>query len=126
MIELLCLPFGFAILYAFAATPLLRAAAQPPTLTRVRSSPIDGLRGVLALSVVFYHGYLTERLISGGVWRIPTSRFFAHLGPSAVAVFFMITGYLFWATMNTVDNKRIFCARPQNCPANVQQAFMAF
>ena len=96
MIDLLCLPLAFAVLYAFAATPLMRAADKPATLELVRSSPIDGLRGVLALAVVFYHGYLTEHLLRDGSWQVPTSRSFAHLGPSAVEVFFMITGYLFW------------------------------
>ncbi|HTI00257.1 MAG TPA: acyltransferase, partial [Acidisoma sp.] len=86
-------------IYALATTPVLRGADQPPTLAPQRSSSIDGLRGVLALSVVFYHGYLWQGLLRDGVWQVPASRIFAHLGPGAVAVFFMITGYLFWGKM---------------------------
>jgi peptidoglycan/LPS O-acetylase OafA/YrhL len=99
MTELMCLPVAVAVVYVLASTPLLKAADKPPTLAVARSSALDGLRGVLALAVVFYHGYLTERFLSEGVWRVPASRVFSHLGSGAVGLFFMITGYLFWGKM---------------------------
>lgn len=61
-----------------------------------RYAPLDGLRGVLAFSVFVFHLIVTYRFTATGLWEPPSSNFYALLGPLAVSLFFMITGFLFW------------------------------
>lgn len=63
------------------------------------SLPVDGLRGILASSVLFHHAYITYVFFATGQWVLPRSRFYAQLGPTAVTLFFAISGYLFWKKM---------------------------
>jgi peptidoglycan/LPS O-acetylase OafA/YrhL len=60
------------------------------------SLSLDGLRGLLASSVFFHHAYITYVFMQTGQWVLPTSNFYAQLGPTAVTLFFFISGYLFW------------------------------
>jgi peptidoglycan/LPS O-acetylase OafA/YrhL len=60
-------------------------------------SSIDGLRGVLAMSVFFYHAISTYFYFRTGDWDSPPSHFYAQMGPFAVTMFFFITGFLFWS-----------------------------
>jgi peptidoglycan/LPS O-acetylase OafA/YrhL len=64
-----------------------------------RHASIDGLRGFLALGVFVFHLVVTYRYIQTGQWRVPTSGFYALLGPVGVSLFFMITGFLFWGKL---------------------------
>jgi len=93
----------FACLIAFLALvsmPAFRAADVPSaTSTGDRLATVDGLRGFLALSVFFHHGAIYHQYIMDGSWNAPPSRVFAMLGQFGVALFFMITGFLFWARM---------------------------
>jgi peptidoglycan/LPS O-acetylase OafA/YrhL len=57
---------------------------------------IDGLRGFLALGVFLYHCVIWHYYIFTGIWRIPYSSFYLLAGHVGVALFFMITGFLFW------------------------------
>ena len=57
---------------------------------------LDGLRGFLALGVFLYHCVIWHYYIFTGVWRIPYSSFYLLTGHIGVAIFFMITGFLFW------------------------------
>jgi peptidoglycan/LPS O-acetylase OafA/YrhL len=92
--------FGaMAIILAIACTPLLQWADTPPTTVPARVRTIDGLRGFLALSVLFHHAAIYHQYLQTGTWDLPPSRFYANLGQFGVAMFFMITGYLFWAQM---------------------------
>ncbi len=52
---------------------------------------------MLAVSVFVHHAYLTREATSAGVWGVPDSAFIQLLGLGAVAIFFMITAYLFWS-----------------------------
>jgi len=61
-----------------------------------RSKPIDGLRGLLGISVFIHHTAVTWFYLHGSPWRPPPSRFMVHLGQTSVALFFMITAFLFW------------------------------
>lgn len=61
-----------------------------------RSNAIDGLRGYLALAVVFHHVAVYAHFLADGQWAAPPDRFYAWIGPAGVQVFFMITGFLFW------------------------------
>jgi peptidoglycan/LPS O-acetylase OafA/YrhL len=57
---------------------------------------IDGLRGYLALAVCIHHSVIAFYAQHGHAWQNPPSVFYTLLGQVAVAVFFMITGFLFW------------------------------
>lgn len=59
-----------------------------------RQYNIDGLRYILAAFVVFHHNGYSENLFKIGVWR-PSDNVLTYAGTFGVAVFFMITGYLF-------------------------------
>lgn len=87
------------LLLAIAATPLFRAADSPPIPTSNRIGSFDGLRGFLALSVFFHHTAVYHDYLRTAFWRSPTSRFYLLLGPAGVSMFFMITGYLFYAQL---------------------------
>jgi len=87
------------LLFLAASTPALRGADTAPNPHGVRVSSIDGLRGILALAVFFHHTAVTHQYWQSGVWTETPSRFYNLLGQVAVAVFFMITGYLFWGKL---------------------------
>jgi peptidoglycan/LPS O-acetylase OafA/YrhL len=81
-----------------------------------RFTTLDGLRGLLASSVFIHHGVITQAYMATGRWTYPEdSHFISNLGPTAVQVFFMITGLLFWdrviSTKGLIDWKRFFHAR---------------
>ena len=66
---------------------------------RGRLPTIDGLRGFLALSVFFCHVAVYRGVMRGGAWEAPAIGVASALGEAGVAMFFMITGFLFWARM---------------------------
>ena len=87
-----------------AGSPAFRYADSPPSYQPRRIVTMDGLRGFLALAVVFhhaaiYHFFLQQRELVSDGWLPPPSRFYASLGPAGVSMFFMITGYLFWSRL---------------------------
>ncbi len=86
---------GMALLFALAATPALRLA-DDPAAGAARVSTLDGLRGFLALAVVFHHAAIYRQFIADGRWVAPPSSFYVLLGQVGVSLFFMVTGYLFW------------------------------
>lgn len=61
-----------------------------------RFHSIDGLRGYLALGVVFHHVVINYQYYQSGVWELTPSSLNTFLGHGSVAFFFMITAYLFW------------------------------
>jgi peptidoglycan/LPS O-acetylase OafA/YrhL len=95
----------YSIWPALACLALLLAAASVlpfgsvdiPAGRRQRISVLDGLRGFLALGVFFHHAAIYHRYILDGVWARPPSAVFVLFGQVGVALFFMITGYLFWS-----------------------------
>lgn len=60
-----------------------------------RFEAIDGLRGFLAVGVLCAHAMTTRGFYETGIWST-TSRVHVAMGESAVTLFFMITGFLFW------------------------------
>jgi len=86
------------VVIGIAALPVFRFVDGVPN-PGARHSAIDGLRGLLALSVFVFHLVLTRRFIETGIWDVPGSRFYALLGPIGVSLFFMITAFLFWGKM---------------------------
>ena len=81
-----------------AALPVFRFLDNAPGRNE-RYCAIDGLRGFLALGVFVFHLVVTHAFIETGIWNVPSSRFYALLGPVGVSLFFMITGFLFWGKM---------------------------
>ncbi|KKD01462.1 acyltransferase family protein [Photobacterium halotolerans] len=61
--------------------------------SRLRS--IDGLRGYLALGVFVHHFVITYYWHVNGNWVRPPQDYFNNFGQVGVAIFFMITGFLF-------------------------------
>ena len=64
-------------------------------LEQRRLVPLDGLRGILALSVFFLHAAEFYQSGDRQPW-FPSTVFLAQLGVMAVSLFFFITGFLFW------------------------------
>lgn len=94
--------WAYFVLMAFvmglAALPLFRFIDNEPG-AKARYAAIDGLRGFLALAVFVYHLLVTHSYIETNLWNLPTTRFYALLGPIGVSLFFMITGFLFWGKL---------------------------
>jgi len=93
---------------------LLRWHGEAPALSRFAA--IDGLRGFLAFFVFMHHAYCWDAFRTSGEWRMPDSRFYVHCGETSVALFFMITGFLFCQKLNAersreLDWCRFFVAR---------------
>src|SRR5579859_6176768 len=82
-----------------AGTNALRFLDDPGLSAEHRYTSIDGLRGFLALSVMIGHAVVTYNWLRTGEWIAPHAKFYDQLGTLAVAIFFMITGYLFWGKM---------------------------
>ena len=61
-----------------------------------RFEAIDGLRGFLALGVLGGHAVNMYSLYTSGVWSGDLAPFYSGAATAGVAVFFMITGFLFW------------------------------
>jgi len=60
-----------------------------------RFSTIDGVRGYLAIAVFFHHFMVTWYYKNNGIWAEPPEDYFRNYGKVGVAIFFMITGFLF-------------------------------
>ncbi len=96
--------FYFSIMAAFVIEGWILSAVLPFHV-RVdaeerrsgRLTPLDGLRGVLALSVFFTHATSYWFVVRTGVWDVPPSNFYAQMARAPVTMFFFITGYLFWS-----------------------------
>ncbi|WP_419711398.1 acyltransferase family protein [Pseudomonas sp. NFX224] len=67
--------------------------------THGRFLTIDGLRGYLAFFVFLHHSCIWYYYLQTGVWAVPPSQLFVHFGQDGVALFFMITGFLFFSKL---------------------------
>lgn len=70
---------------------------------------LDGLRGVLALGVFIHHSYVAYLFFTTGAWVWTESPLFNQLGKSTVALFFMITSYLFSSKLIMSERYIDFC-----------------
>ncbi|RZJ08628.1 MAG: acyltransferase [Rubrivivax sp.] len=104
-----------ALLLAFGtAWGLQRRFGAPPALGRYDG--VDGLRGYLAFGVFLHHACIWFFYQQGGVWKLPPSQLYAHLGNGSVTVFFMITAFLFFSKLidarrRPLDWLRLFVSR---------------
>lgn len=100
------LPAIAAILMSLATSGLLlKIFGAPPASGRFLS--IDGLRGYLAFFVFLHHGCIWYFYLRTGAWDVPPSRLYSHFGQSSVAMFFMITGFLFYSKLLNSQHKDI-------------------
>jgi peptidoglycan/LPS O-acetylase OafA/YrhL len=61
-----------------------------------RFETLDGLRGFLALGVLGGHAVNMHALHTSGVWNAGEASFYSQAANAGVALFFAITGFLFW------------------------------
>jgi peptidoglycan/LPS O-acetylase OafA/YrhL len=90
-----------------------RFGAPPPPK---RFATLDGLRGYAAFLVYVGHSAVWYFFARTGSWEPPPSRLYNHFGQSSVAIFFMITGFLFWSKLidgraRPVDWRRLYVSR---------------
>jgi len=109
------LPAVIAVLIAlFTCFLLVKLVGEPAV--QGRYTTIDGLRGYLAFFVFLHHSCIWYFYIQTGNWEIPPSNLYSHFGSSSVALFFMITGFLFFnklidGRLKSIDWGRLFISR---------------
>lgn len=103
------------LLVAFATSFfLVKQFGAPPD--QGRYSSIDGLRGYLAFFVFLHHSSVWYFYLQTGQWSVPPSNLYIHFGQSSVALFFMITGFLFFSKLingrkRNIDWGKLFISR---------------
>jgi peptidoglycan/LPS O-acetylase OafA/YrhL len=110
--------------YLAALAVLLAATGTAAGLTRLAGAPstagryvtIDGLRGYLALFVFLHHAAVWYFYRTDGAWTVPPSNLFTLFGQGGVALFFMITAFLFFGRLldgrhTLPDWKRLYVSR---------------
>jgi peptidoglycan/LPS O-acetylase OafA/YrhL len=71
-----------------------------------RYASIDGMRGFLAIGVFIHHSAVWHQYLQTGIWDAPKSNLYCQLGQTSVALFFMITSFLFVSKLlNAEKNK---------------------
>lgn len=114
--EVTALAFAaFYILILAGTAPLVRVSrvARAVTPHGARYGELDGLRGVLAYGVVLHHSLIAYTYFTTGAWDWTRNPVLNQLGQTTVALFFMITGFLFTVrcTSATVDWRRLYISR---------------
>jgi peptidoglycan/LPS O-acetylase OafA/YrhL len=107
---------AIAAIAAAAATAYIFAMkfGEPPIGERFAT--IDGLRGFLAFFVFLHHSCIWYFYLKSGKWESPPSSLYIHFGQSSVALFFMITGFLFYSKViegrsKKIDWERLYVSR---------------
>jgi peptidoglycan/LPS O-acetylase OafA/YrhL len=108
-------PAMLSLLVAIATAWLLAQKFGAP-LTPGRYASLDGLRGYLAIFVFLHHACIWYFYLQTGQWQEPPSSLYNHLGQSSVALFFMITGFLFFSKLldgraKEIDWEKIIVSR---------------
>ncbi len=78
----------------FLSRPFLAADVK-----QTKYAPIDGLRGFLAIFVFIHHSDVWYYFLRTKEWSFPPTYIYSHLGPTSVAMFFMITAFLFFSKL---------------------------
>jgi peptidoglycan/LPS O-acetylase OafA/YrhL len=105
-----------ALAIALLTVVLLQQRFGAPPAESRRFSSLDGLRGFAAFLVYLHHSAAWYVFARTGVWAVPATRLYAHFGRSSVAIFFMITGFLFWSKLidgraRPIDWRRLYRSR---------------
>ncbi|MFI4954970.1 MAG: acyltransferase family protein [Gammaproteobacteria bacterium] len=85
----------FPIIIALFTTFLLSKFFRVGLSHHSRFKSIDGLRGYLALFVFLHHSMIWFFYLKLGRWQLPPSNLYINFGKIGVALFFIITGFLF-------------------------------
>ncbi|MBK1839641.1 acyltransferase family protein [Azospirillum sp. YIM B02556] len=93
---LVILLYAAAACASWAILRFVPLPLRPQAGSDGRYAAIDGMRGLLAYAVFIHHGVITWQYLHSGLWALPPSRLYTHLGQSSVALFFMVTAFLFW------------------------------
>ncbi|AYJ85937.1 acyltransferase [Sphingomonas paeninsulae] len=101
---------AFAFLLTIAVLALVIRILPLPSDAMVKGSAakihtLDGLRGVVALGVVVHHAIMTYLEQARGRTGAPESHFQNQLGSTGVAIFFMISAYLFCGALIRNDGR---------------------
>ncbi len=91
-------------------------ARLSPAPSPKRYDSLDGLRGLLAILVMIAHASAWRLYAMTGEWTVPPSRLYTHFAQSSVALFFMITAFLFGSKLlesgeRPVDWLRLYVSR---------------
>jgi peptidoglycan/LPS O-acetylase OafA/YrhL len=105
---------GVALAAALATVWLVNW--RTPAAAQDRFISIDGLRGYLAFFVFLHHSAIWYFYLRTGRWEAPSSRLFGHFGQVSVALFFMITSFLFFSKLlgarsKPIDWTRLYVSR---------------
>ncbi len=96
---------------------LLKSQKINNTITPIsnRYGSIDGLRGVLAVGVLVSHSSAAYAYFCTGIWKHGGNPLIDQLAQSSVALFFMITAFLFTnkALENKINWKKFYKSRIQ-------------
>jgi len=85
------------LLALFCCALIVKKWGAPPLAGRYGA--IDGLRGYLAFFVFLHHACIWYFYVRYGAWNVPPSPLYTNFGHASVAMFFMITGFLFYAKL---------------------------
>lgn len=99
-------PITLAVLTALITIKLISNILDKP-LSGERFSSIDGIRGYLGFSVFLHHSCIWYFYLKNKVWAIPPSYIYTNLGQGGVAIFFMITSFLFFTKILDHKSKSI-------------------
>jgi peptidoglycan/LPS O-acetylase OafA/YrhL len=72
-----------------------------------RHMAIDGLRGYLAFAVFLHHASIWYFYLQTGRWTVPPSHLYTFLGQGGLALFFMITGFLFSTKIININERPV-------------------
>ncbi|WP_213805588.1 acyltransferase [Granulicella sp. dw_53] len=89
--------FYFEASIILRTVPFYKRALAQDLADRNHFAQLDGLRGLLAISVFFTHSETFHQMWVTGSWDLPPSKFYSQLAVGPVSMFFLITGYLFWS-----------------------------
>jgi peptidoglycan/LPS O-acetylase OafA/YrhL len=100
------IPAVISICIAFITAMFIgKNFGYPPDQGRFAS--IDGLRGYLAFFVFLHHSCIWYFYLRTGKWEAPPSNLYTNFGQISVALFFMITGFLFFSKLIEGRTKNI-------------------
>lgn len=83
--------------------PRIPVVAKNITKTQGRYGFLDGFRGVLAIEVFVHHSFIAYKYFITSRWELTSSEVINQFGQTSVALFFMITGFLF--TLKSLSTK---------------------
>lgn len=86
----------FLALVAALGISRLACSRMGPEIDQARLGSLDGLRAFLALGVLIAHFPLAWAWAEAEMWHTDAHPIYAIFGLNAVAIFFMITGFLFY------------------------------